>query len=192
MGFQGSRSVFYRSQVGFSWFQDGLSQFQMGFMVIHVSRSFFWFQVHYYGFSRFQVVFLVPGPLSRFFKVSGCFFIVPGRFLWFFKVPGWFFIVPSGFSSFWRFQVGFEGISWSQVGFYSFRPVFHGFLWFFMFFYGSRSGFHDLRWFFIAFNGSRLVYIRAELSEVRRWEHPKRYSLDLYLSPKIPLGLASL
>ena len=34
--------------------------------------------------------------------------------------------------------------------------------------------------------------IRAERRrrEVRRWEHPKRNQLDLYLGPRIPLGLA--
>ena len=34
--------------------------------------------------------------------------------------------------------------------------------------------------------------IRAERQrcEVRRWEHPKKYPLNLYLGPTIPLGLA--
>ena len=73
-----------------------------------------------YGFSRFQVSFLVPECFlmgfqgSRlvfhglrwvfmvlwflwFFKVPGSFFMVPSGFLWFFKVPGSFFEVPGGF-----------------------------------------------------------------------------------------------
>ena len=40
---------------------------------------------------------------------------------------------------------------------------------------------------FLWFYSSRLVCIRREVSH---WEQPKRYLLDLYLGPTIPLGLA--
>ena len=47
---------------------------------------------------------------------------------------------------------------------------------------------------FTVINGSRLVQIRAERwrREVRRWEHLKRYPLDLFLGPTIPLGLVMM
>ena len=49
--------------------------------------------------------------------------------------------------------------------------------------------FHDSR---LVIYGSGLVYIQAERRwrEVTRLEYPNRFSLDLYLGPTIPLGLA--
>ena len=112
-------------------------------------------------FSRVQVVFfMVPGPLSWFFKVPRWFFhgssqgfmvfqgstLVFNRywsFLWFFKVLGWFFMVPGGFS--WFFQGS--------------RFVFHGSKWVFMVFQGFRLVFRGSRWVLRVNHGSMLVFI---------------------------------
>ena len=118
--FHGPRLVFLWFQLGFPLFQVGFSLFRVGFPLFHV-------------------------------RVSG------------FQAGFHFFTVPCSFSS---FQVGFYGYSWFQVVFVWFQLGFYGCYW--------------------------LVYIWAERQrrEVRRWEHPKRYSLHLYLGPTIPLGLA--
>ena len=61
-----------------------------------------------------------------------------------------------------------------------------------MIIHGSRSVFLDSRLVLMVFHGSRLVYIRAGCQRrvARCGEHLKRYPLDLYFGPKIPLGLA--
>ena len=141
--------------------------FENSWLVFHGSMSAF------ICFQGLRLVF--QGSRSVFMCFQGSRLVFRGSRLvfqgsrWVFL---WFFIVPIQFLC---FQVGF---SWFQASFY-------GFSWFQVIFY-------DLSWFQVVFYGSRLVYFRAERRrrEVRRWEHPKSFSLDLYLGPTIPLGLA--
>ena len=72
----GSRLVFSRFQVGFSWFRV------VFFMVIYSSMLVFHGSIWRFMF------FMVPG---RFFMVFMVFFMIPGGFLWFFMIPGRFF-----------------------------------------------------------------------------------------------------
>ena len=53
-------------------------------------------------------------------------------------------------------------------------------------FHGSRSVFHDSRLVFMVI-GWFISELSAGRRKVRRKEHLKRYPLDLYLGPTIPL-----
>ena len=127
----------------------------------------------FYGFSRFQVISFG----SRMF-----------------------------FYGFSRFQVG---SSWFQMGSFGYSRFQGGFSWFqvgFMVFQGSRLAFYCSRSVFMApglvfmipggFLSSLIVpdWFKSELSaagaKLDVENTPKRYLLDLYLGPTIPLGLA--
>ena len=159
---------------------------------------FFMFLGRFLWFPRFQVgfpwsymilgrVFEVPdwcyGSRSVFMGFRGSRLVFHGS-RWVSMVPCLVFMIPGGL-------LAFNG---SRVVFYYFRWIFmviRGSMFIFMIIYGSRL----ISWFqvvFLVFRGSRLVFIRADRRrcEVRRWEHPKRYPLDLYFFPTIPLGLA--
>ena len=68
------------------------------------------------------------------------------------------------------------------MGFQGFRLVFHGSRSVCIVFLGSRLIFHGSRSICIVFQASGLVFMAKNT--------PKRYPLDLYLGPTIPLGLA--
>ena len=68
---------------------------------------------------------------------------------------------------------------WIFIVIYGFRLVF-------MVIHGSRSVFHDFSFLMVFMVPGWFISRR----EVRRREHPKRCPLDLYLGPRIPLGLA--
>ena len=136
------------------------------FIVFHSSKLVFhgsrW--VSFYGFCWFQVCLI-------WFQVG---FIVFQGSRSIFHGSRWIFMVFHGSGSV------FHGSRWIFMGL-------HGSQWVFTVFHGSRSFFHDFRLFFYS---SRLVYIQAERrrQEARCWEQPKKYPLDLYLGPTIPLG----
>ena len=64
--------------------------------------------------------------------------------------------------------------------------VIYGFRLVFIVIHGSRLVFHDVSFFMVFMVPGWFISRR----EVRRREHPERYPLDLYLGPRILLGLA--
>ena len=92
------------------WFFIVPGEFLWLFMV---PGHFFWFQVHFYGFSRFQFVFfcgfmsvlIVFQGFRLAFHGSRWVFIDPGRCS---MVLGGFFMAPGVFHGFSGFQVGFS------------------------------------------------------------------------------------
>ena len=72
------------------------------------------------------------------------------------------------------------------------RLVFHGFRWVLLVIQGSRVVFHGSRWvlWFFKVPGGFKSELSAAGAKLDVENTPKRYLLDLYLGPKISLGLA--